>query len=84
VETWVEERSWGKIEKLLPKEYKWECQRAKRGKKKRRATERKFGNFWNDVLLSLLSLMKEKREKTSKGGYLFLPFLFQEKLNLDI
>jgi hypothetical protein len=37
VETWVEERSWEKIEKLLPKEYKWECQGAKRGKKKERA-----------------------------------------------
>jgi hypothetical protein len=47
VETWVKELSWGKIEKLLPKEYKWECQRTKRGKKKRRAAERKFGNFWN-------------------------------------
>jgi hypothetical protein len=26
VETWVEERSWEKIEKWLPIEYKWECQ----------------------------------------------------------
>jgi hypothetical protein len=34
VEIWVEERSWEKIEKWLPKEYKWECQGAKRGKKK--------------------------------------------------
>jgi hypothetical protein len=45
---------------------------------------RSLENFGIDMLLSLLSLMKEKREKTSKGGYLFLPFLFQEKLNLDI
>jgi hypothetical protein len=37
VETWVEERSWEKIEKLLPKECKWECQWAKRGKMKGRA-----------------------------------------------
>jgi hypothetical protein len=36
VETWVEERSWETIEKLLPKEYKWECLGAKRGKKKGR------------------------------------------------
>jgi hypothetical protein len=34
VEIWVEERSWEKIEKWLPKEYKWECQGAKRGNKK--------------------------------------------------
>jgi hypothetical protein len=34
VETWVEERSWEKIEKLLPKKYKRECQWAKRGEKK--------------------------------------------------
>ncbi|KAJ3638261.1 hypothetical protein MTP99_001658 [Tenebrio molitor] len=32
VETWVEEPSWEKV--LLPKEYNWECQGAKRGKKK--------------------------------------------------
>jgi hypothetical protein len=42
----VEEWSW-EIEKLLPKEYKWECYGAKRGKKKRREAERNFGNFWN-------------------------------------
>jgi hypothetical protein len=36
-ETWVEERSWKKIEKTLPKEYKWEGQGAKREKKKGRA-----------------------------------------------
>jgi hypothetical protein len=36
-ETWVEERSWKKIEKTLPKEYKWEGQGAKRVKKKGRA-----------------------------------------------
>jgi hypothetical protein len=30
----VEERNRGKIEKLLAKEYKWESQGAKRGKKK--------------------------------------------------
>jgi hypothetical protein len=37
VETRVKKRSWGNVEKLLPKEYKWECQGAKRGKKKGRA-----------------------------------------------
>jgi hypothetical protein len=26
VETWVEDKSWEEIEKLLPKKYKWECQ----------------------------------------------------------
>jgi hypothetical protein len=45
VETRIEERSWGKIEKLLPKEYKWECQEAKREKKKGRAAERNFGIY---------------------------------------
>jgi hypothetical protein len=35
----------GKIEKWLPKEYKWECQGAKRRKKKGKAAERNFGNF---------------------------------------
>jgi hypothetical protein len=39
VETWVEERSWEKIEKLLPKECKWECQEQNAEK------ERNFGNF---------------------------------------
>jgi hypothetical protein len=32
-----------KIEKLLPKEYKWKCQGTKREKKKGRAPERNFG-----------------------------------------
>jgi hypothetical protein len=40
--SWVEERSWEKIEKMLPKEYEWECQGTKRRKKKGRAAERKF------------------------------------------
>jgi hypothetical protein len=35
------------IEKLLPKKYKWQCQGAKRGRKKGRAAEWKCGNFWN-------------------------------------
>jgi hypothetical protein len=43
----IEEGNWEKIEKMLPKEYKWECQGVKRGKKKGRAAERNFGNFWN-------------------------------------
>jgi hypothetical protein len=48
VETWVEERSWKKIEKTLPKDYKWKSQWAKREKKKGKATGRiitgvKFG-----------------------------------------
>jgi hypothetical protein len=43
VEIWVEERSWGKIEKLLPKEYKWK----ERGTEEGRAAEQNFGNFWN-------------------------------------
>jgi hypothetical protein len=38
VETWVEEKNWKKIEKTLPKDYKWESQWAKREKKKGRAT----------------------------------------------
>jgi hypothetical protein len=38
VETWVEERSWKKIEKTLPKDSKWKSQWAKREKKKGRAT----------------------------------------------
>jgi hypothetical protein len=46
VETWVEEQSWEKIEKLLPKECKWECQE-QNAKKKGRAAEWNFGNFWN-------------------------------------
>jgi hypothetical protein len=37
VESWVEEWSWEKIEQLLPKEYKWECQGTKWGKKKRKS-----------------------------------------------
>jgi hypothetical protein len=45
VETRIEERSWKKIEKLLLKEYKRECQGAKRGKKKGRAAERNFGIY---------------------------------------
>jgi hypothetical protein len=45
--SWVEKRSWEKIEKLLPKEYEWEYQETKRRKKKGRAVERNFGNFWN-------------------------------------
>jgi hypothetical protein len=44
VETWVEERSWKKIEKLLLKEYKWQCQGAKRGRK---SGGEELWNFWN-------------------------------------
>jgi hypothetical protein len=37
VETRVEERNWKKIEKKLPKEYKWERKWAKGEKKKRKS-----------------------------------------------
>lgn len=37
-ETWVEEKNWEKLEKRLPKEYKWKCRPAKREKKRGRAS----------------------------------------------
>jgi hypothetical protein len=40
-----------KIEKLLPKEYKWKCLGTKREKKKGRAPER---NFVIDILGSVM------------------------------
>jgi hypothetical protein len=55
VEIWVEERRWRKIEKLLPKEYKWECQRGKRGKKKGRAA--------GGITTEIKSEIKEKRQE---------------------
>jgi hypothetical protein len=59
VETWVEERSWTKKEKLLPKQYKWKCQGAKRGKKKGRAT----GGIITGVKLWIKEKKQENREK---------------------
>jgi hypothetical protein len=55
VETWVEERSWRKIEKLLPKEYKWECQWGKRGKKNGRAAA--------GIITGVKLGIKEKRQE---------------------
>lgn len=37
VETWVEEKDWKKMEKRLPKGYKWKCCYAKRESKRGRA-----------------------------------------------
>jgi hypothetical protein len=43
METWVEERSWKKIEKTLQKDFKWKSQWAKREKKKGIITGVKLG-----------------------------------------
>jgi hypothetical protein len=56
VETWVEERSWEKIERTLPKEYKWEGQWAKRERKRARAA----GGIITGVKLVIEEKRKEK------------------------
>jgi hypothetical protein len=59
VETGVEERSWEKIEKLLTKEYKWDCQGPKQGKKKGRAA----GGIITGVKLGIKEKREEKKEE---------------------
>jgi hypothetical protein len=54
VETRVEERNWKKIEKKLPKEYKWERKWAKGEKKRGRAA----GGILTEVKLGM-----EKKRK---------------------
>jgi hypothetical protein len=54
VGTWVEEQSWEKIERTLPKEYKW----AKR--------ERKRGRAAGGIITGVTLGIEEKRKK--KGG----------------
>jgi hypothetical protein len=50
-----------KIEKLLPKEYKLECQGAKRGKKKGRAAGGIIAGF-------KLGIKEKRQEKGKEGG----------------
>jgi hypothetical protein len=63
VETWVEEQSWKKIEKLLPKKHKWEGQGAKREKKKGRAT----GGVIRGMKLGIKEKRQEKRRRRMHG-----------------
>jgi hypothetical protein len=60
VETWVEERSWKKIDKTLPKDYKWKSQWAKREKKKGRATE--------GIITGVKLGVKEKSQERGEEG----------------
>jgi hypothetical protein len=60
VETWVEERSWKKIDKTLPKGYKWKSQWAKREKKKGRATE--------GIITGVKLGIKEKSQERGEEG----------------
>jgi hypothetical protein len=59
VETWVEKQSWEKVEKTLPKEYKWEGQWAKRERKRGRAA----GGIITGVKLGIEEKQKEKGEE---------------------
>jgi hypothetical protein len=59
VETWVEKQSWEKVERTLPKEYKWEGQWAKRGRKRGRAA----GGIITGVKLGIEEKQKEKGEE---------------------
>jgi hypothetical protein len=59
VETWVEGQSWEKVEKTLPKEYKWEGQWAKRERKRGRAA----GGIITGVKLGIEEKQKEKGEE---------------------
>lgn len=34
IETWIEDKVWKKIKDILPKEFNWECQPARREKMK--------------------------------------------------
>jgi hypothetical protein len=59
VETWVEKQSWEKVERTLPKEYKWEGQWAKRERKRGRAA----GGIITGVKLGIEEKQKEKGEE---------------------
>jgi hypothetical protein len=59
VETWVEEQIWEKVERTLPKEYKWEGQWAKRERKRGRAA----GGIITGVKLGIEEKQKEKGEE---------------------
>jgi hypothetical protein len=59
VETWVEKQSWEKVERTLPKEYKWEGQWAKRERKRGRAA----GGIITWVKLGIEEKQKEKGEE---------------------
>jgi hypothetical protein len=59
VETWVEKQSWEKVERTLPKEYKWEGQCSKRERKRGRAA----GGIITGVKLGIEEKQKEKGEE---------------------
>jgi hypothetical protein len=59
VETWVEKQSWEKVERTLPKEYKWEGQWAKGERKRGRAA----GGIITGVKLGIEEKQKEKGEE---------------------
>jgi hypothetical protein len=63
VETWVEEQSWEKVERTLPKEYKWEGQWAKR--------ERKRGRAAGGIITGVkLGIEEKRKEKGEEEGYM--------------
>jgi hypothetical protein len=63
VETWVEEQSWEKVERTLPKEYKWERQWAKR--------ERKRGRAAGGIITGVkLGIEEKRKEKGEEEGYM--------------
>jgi hypothetical protein len=63
VETWVEEESWEKVERTLPKEYKWEGHWAKR--------ERKRGRAAGGIITGVkLGIEEKRKEKGEEEGYM--------------
>lgn len=63
VETWVEEKGWTKIKESLPRGFRWECQTAKRLKKKGRA----IGGVITGVREGLEEVRKGKEAREHEG-----------------
>ncbi|EFN79868.1 hypothetical protein EAI_05892 [Harpegnathos saltator] len=63
METWIDERGWGRVRKELPKGYGWECQGAKRRNRKGRA----IGGMVKGARKAKRRLREELREWRKRG-----------------
>jgi hypothetical protein len=73
-----------KIEKLLPKEYKHECVMGE-NEEEGRAAERKFGNFWIDILgLVMFTCIPGHFFNIEHSPYLFPMFSFKKHRSMHV